>query len=334
MGHISNVSAVVASAAALPLTDYATAQTAAPVGPGTTTYSFEGGVSFANLGKSDFPGGIVGFIPQDTDKTGSLAQSSGDLGPGHRTGGYGSFSVTRNIDAVNDWRFSAGFNLFETATHSANASQGFTGDFFSGTNTAALTESDRFGLYTLDFDFGRNFNAGIFQLRAFAGLRSLYEHDHLDTAFQTSGTDKTGFETNTTTITNGLSQGRSSFYGVGPRVGLDFFTGSTFGVVGSISGALLGGIRQSNYFTGQNVIVNGGTPAFSTSGLTQNENSWVGNISGSLGGAWQFSPTGQLVIGYKLDQWYNVRETFNFAGLTRKEDILIQTPFIRVVLRF
>jgi Legionella pneumophila major outer membrane protein precursor len=335
MGHISKVSAVVASAAALPLADYAAAQTAAPVGPGTTTYSFEGGVSFANLGRSDFPGGAVGFIPQDTDKTGSTPQSSGDIGPGHRTGGYGSFSVTRNIDAVNDWRFSTGFNLFGTATRSASASEGFTSEFFSGaTNSAGLTESDRFGLYTMDFDFGRSFNAGIFKLRAFAGLRSLYEHDHLDTAFQTSGTDKTGFETNTTTTTTGVFQGRSSFYGLGPRVGLDFFTGSTFGVVGSISGAVLGGVRQSNYFIAENVVVNGGTPTFSVSGLTQNQNSWVGNISGYLGGAWQFSPKGQLVIGYKLDQWYNIRETFNFAGLNRKEDLLIQTPFIRVVLRF
>jgi hypothetical protein len=29
-----------------------------------------------------------------------------------------------------------------------------------------------------------------------------------------------------------------------------------------------------------------------------------------------------------------VRENFNFAGFAKKEDILIQTPFIRATLRF
>jgi Legionella pneumophila major outer membrane protein precursor len=334
MSRFSKASALVASAAALPLADPVAAQILPPGVPGTTTYSFEGGVSFSNLSNSNYPAGAVPFIPQDLDKVGSPPRSFGDLDPGRRTGGYGSFSTARNIDAVWDWRFSAGFNVFGTSTRSADASQLFTGSSFSAINTAAITERDRFRLYTADFDFGRNWTTGIVQVRAFAGLRSLYTNDRFDAFFHTEGTDKTGFLTNTTTITDSLSQGRSTFFGLGPRAGMDFFAGSTFGVVGNISGALLVGSRQSSVFTTDTIVVNGGSPTFGTNRVASNETTYVGNISGSLGAAWQFSPMGQLVVGYKVDKWYNVRESFAFFGLSRKEDIFIQTPFIRATLRF
>src|ERR1700681_3221329 len=130
MSGFSKVSALVASAAALPLADSAAAQILPPGPPGTTTYSFEGGVSFSNLSNSNYPAGAVPFIPQDLDKVGSPPRSFGDLDPGRRTGGYGSFSIARNIDAVNDWRFSAGFYVFGTRERSAGASQLFTGSSF------------------------------------------------------------------------------------------------------------------------------------------------------------------------------------------------------------
>jgi hypothetical protein len=334
MTRVSKVSALVASAAALPFADSVAAQTPTPAAPGTTTFSFEGGVSFSNLANANFPAGAVPFIPQSAGKLGSPPLAFGNLDPGQRTGGYGSFSVARNIDAINDWRFSAGFYVFGTSQRSADASQLFTGEAFSATNTAAIAERDRFGLYTADFDFGQNSTIGFVKVRAFAGLRSLYTNDRFDDAFHLAGTDKTGFLTNSTTLTDRLSQGRSSFFGVGPRVGMDFFAGSTFGIVGNFSGAVLAGSRQSSVFTNDSVVVDGGSPTFGANRLSSSETTWVANVSGSIGAAWQFSPTGQLVIGYKLDQWYNVRENFAFFGLNRKEDILIQTPFIRATMRF
>jgi hypothetical protein len=331
--RVAKISAAVASAAAASQVDAAAAQTVVPF-PGTTTFTIEGGISFSNFSNSAFPAGAVPFIPQDLDKTGASPVSSGNLDPGRRTGGYGSFSVARNIDAVNDWRFSAGFNVFGTGEHSATASQLFTGIAFSATNTAAITERDRFGLYTADFDFGRNWSAGMIRVRAFAGVRTLYTNDQFDAVFHTEGTDKTGLFTTTTTVTDSMSRGRSSFFGVGPRVGVDFFAGSTFGIVGNVSGALLGGVRQSSFSTVDSVAINGGAPTFGSTLLSNNGNGWVGNLSGSLGAAWQFSPNGELVIGYKLDKWYNVREKFAFVGFDKKEDVFIQTPFIRATLRF
>jgi hypothetical protein len=334
MSRFSKVSALVASAAALPLADSVAAQTLPSGVPGATTFSFEGGVSFSNLSNSNYPAGAVPFIPQDLDKVGSPPRSMGDLDPGRRFGGYGSFSVARNINAVDDWRFSAGFNVFGTSERTTFASQTFTAPFFSATNSAAITERDRFGLYTADFDFGRNWTTGMVQVRAFAGLRSLYTNDRFDALLHTEGTDKTGFLRSTTTIADSLSRGRSTFFGLGPRAGMDFFAGSTFGVVGNVSGALLVGSRQSSVFTTDMIVVNGGSSIFGANLVTNNETTFVGNISGSLGAAWQFSPMGQLVIGYKVDKWYNVRENFSFSGLSRKEDIFIQTPFIRATMRF
>jgi hypothetical protein len=330
--RVSKVSAIIASAAAASHADTAAAQPPPPVG--TTTVTIEGGVSFSNFSDSAFPAGAVPFIPQDIDKTGALPLSSGNLDLGRQRGGYGSFSVARNIDAVNDWRFSAGFNVFGSGERSATASQLFTGTGFSATNTAAITERDRFGLYTADFDFGRNWSTGMVRTRAFAGLRALYANDRFDALINTVGTDKIGISRESTTATDSVSLGRSSFFGLGPRVGVDVFAGSTFGIVGNFSAALLGGVRQSSFSTTSSVVVDGGIPTVSAMLIGNNGNTWVGNLSGSLGAAWQFSPAGQLVIGYKLDQWYNIRESFAFAGFGKKEDVLIQTPFIRATLRF
>jgi hypothetical protein len=341
---VSKLSAVIASAAAASQADSAAAQVAAPVA-GTTTFSVEGGVAFSNFSNTAFPQGAVPFIPQTLDKTGLTPQSFGNLEPGQKTGGYGSFSIARNFDALNDWRFSAGFFNFRTGDQSASASQVFTNfENFTATNLASITERDRFGLYTSDFDFGRNFIAGMLRVRAFAGVRTLYTNEQFDATFHTEGTDKTGLF-NPVTTTDSLLQGRSTFFGAGPRVGVDTFFGSTFGIVGSASAALLAGYRQSSFSTSTTSSVTSGpipdaaplaAAAVGTglNYLTRNETDWVGHLAGSIGAAWQFSPNGQLVIGYKLEKWWNVRESFNFAGFDKKQDILVQTPFIKATLRF
>jgi hypothetical protein len=332
--HVSKISAVVASAAAASQADGAAAQTTASFVPGPWTVTVEGGVAFSNFSNSAYPAGAVPFIPQDTDKTGSTPLSSGNLNPGQRTGGYGSFSVARNINAVDDWRFSAGFNVFGSGDHSATASEAFTGDFPGATNTAAITESDRFGLYTADFDFGRHWSAGIFQFRSFVGLRALYTNDRFESVLNTAGTDKVGFLTDSTTIANTSSVGRSDYFGLGPRAGIDFSTGAKFGFVGGFSAALLEGYRQSSYSTTSSAVTDGGAPVVNGTFTSINVPSWAGNLSGNLGVSWQFSPNGQLVVGYKIDQWFNVRESFAFAGFDKKQDVLIQTPFIRATIRF
>jgi Legionella pneumophila major outer membrane protein precursor len=332
MWRASKVSALIASAA-VASSDKALAQFA-PAKPGTMTYSFEGGFAFSNLSTTNFPNGAVPFIPQPFDKVGLPPQSSGNTDQGWRHGGYGSFSIARNFDAVNDWRFSAGFYGFNSGSGSASATQQFFGPLLDPINSASVTERDRFRLYTADFDFGRSFTAGVFQVRAFAGLRGAVVNEGYDSSIRTAETDKVGFLTTVTTVTDTTSFGRASFYGVGPRAGVEFFTGSVFGLVGNLSGAVLGGQRDVSVATTSVSTIDGGSPFSAFTRLTNNEFSWVANVTGSLGAAWQFAPNGQLVIGYKVDQWWNVRSSFSFVGLNRREDVLIQTPFIKATIRF
>ena len=335
----TTVSALLASAAAAAPLDKAAAQFA-PAVPGTMTYSFEGGFAFSNLSTTNFPAGAIPYIPQsmnllaNTPINGLTPRGIGTSGDGWQGGWYGAFSLARSIDAVNDWRLSGGFYRFNSRTGSASATQEFT-DFviFDAINSASVSERDRFQLYTADFDFGRHFTAGIFKVRAFGGLRAAYVGDGYDSGIHTVGNDKLGLDTITTT-TDTRAYGRASFYGVGPRVGFDFFTGSTWGLVGHLSGAVLGGYRDVSFSTFTLTSVNGAAPTSTGRELTQNAFSYAANMTGSLGVAWQFAPNGQLVLGYKLDQWWNVRSSFSFVGLDRKEDILIQTPFVKATFRF
>ena len=329
ISRVSTVSALLASAAAASPVDEAAAQFA-PAVPGTTTYSAEGGFSFSHLSNTTFPGGAIPYIPASFDKTGLPPQSTGGSHNGWVGGWYGAFSVTRNFDAVNDWRFSAGFYLFGSKLNTASATQEFT-DFvgFDVINSAAVSERNRFALYTADFDFGRSFNAGVFQVRAFSGLRSAYMRDGYDGTVHTEGTDVL----NGTTITDTLSWGRASFYGIGPRIGFDYFTGSTYGMVGGLSGAVLGGYREASFTTSFSSVTDGTAAPLVLSYRNQNQFSYVANLSGNIGFAWQFSPNGQLVVGYKLDQWWNARSSFDFGGLSRSEDLLIHTAFVRLTYR-
>jgi hypothetical protein len=80
--------------------------------------------------------------------------------------------------------------------------------------------------------------------------------------------------------------------------------------------------------------LNGATRTVTGTSLSDNHAGWIGNLEGTLGVAWQFSPNGQFMVGYRVDQWYNIRNSFSFAGFTNKQNVLTQTPFLRVTLRY
>ena len=325
-----------ASAAGIPAGD------AAAQPPGTswqgTTVSVEGGVAFSNYWTTTVPAGPASLLPvpsPTSGKVGSPPSTSGDLQSRQNIGGYGSFSVGRNIDPTLDWRFSAAFYDFAESGSDASASQLFTGfDNLTATNTASVVESNRFAFQTADFDFGKMWTQGPVQLRAFVGVRGLHTIDQFDRTISTSGTDKVGeFETQTTDTTMG-SSGSSSFTGLGPRAGVEFFTGSNVGLVGSLSGALIGGLRRANFDNTTTVVVDNGPPSVTRSTTLGDRTDWVGNLEGMVGVAFQFAPGGQAVLGYKVDQWYNIRDSFNFAGFNNQRDVLVQNPFLKVTVRY
>jgi hypothetical protein len=329
--------AVVAGAAAAGVpVGGAAAQPPAPFTP-TTTVSFEGGVAFSNYWQTTFPGSPTGLLPIVTDtadKTGLPPISSDPLQSKHNLGGYGSFSVGRDIDPTLDWRFSAAFYEFGTTTSLAHASQQFTVTLSpSFTNTASITETDRFAFQTFDFDLGKRWTQPFVQFRAFAGLRALHTNDRFSVATATEGTDKIGLLT-LATDTSIFSTGSSGFFGVGPRVGFEFSPGATFGLIGSASAAAIDGVRSAQFLRTTTVAVNGGPPTSTSLILSTDTIRWVGNLEAILGVAWRFSPNGQLAVGYKLDQWYNIRDSFSFAGYANKQNVMTQAPFLKVSLRY
>jgi hypothetical protein len=250
--------------------------------------------------------------------------------------GYGSFSFGRNYQSNPsvDWRFSAAIFDFGTTSSSASASQVVSGLLTSATNTASITENDRFSFQTFDFDFGQKFTSGPVQLRAFAGLRGIHTDELFSTAVDTTGLDKIGFETFGTLSTTTSSQGKSEYFGAGPRVGIDFNTIGPWSLVGSVSGAFIEGYRHGEFMTTMVTSLNGATRTVTGTSLSDNHAGWIGNLEGTLGVAWQFSPNGQFMVGYRVDQWYNIRNSFSFAGFTNKQNVLTQTPFLRVTLRY
>lgn len=325
-----------ASAAGLPLG--AAAAPPAPPPANDMTVSVEGGVAFSKYWQTTFPADAASLLPSPSlgfDKVGSPPTSTGGLQSKNNIGGYGSFSFGRNYQGNPnvDWRFSAAIFDFGTTSDSASASQHVSGLFTSATNTASITENDRFSFQTFDFDFGQKFTPGPIQVRAFAGLRVLHTDERFDTTVATTGLDKIGFLTFDTLATTMSAQGSSEYLGAGPRVGLDFNTIGPWQLVGSVSAAFLEGYRQAQYTTTTLAALTASSSTTGTS-LSDYRADWVGNLEAMLGVAWQFSPNAQFMVGYKVDQWYNIRNSFSFAGFANKQDVLTQTPFLRVTLRY
>ncbi len=268
------------------------------------TVSIEGGLLFSDFSPSTlFPSGVPGA------SKGLFPTTEGSLTPKKNIGGYGAISFGQDINQDFDWRISAAFNAFRTNSRSATTT--------STRETHSVTESETFKFLTIDFDIGRKWENGNLKFRTFAGLRGLRTVDDF------SDTDLI-IELGTTTT---LTGGNSHFTGVGPRIGLDFFYGSTFGIVGSASAAAIWGVYDSSLFLTSTSTGIGGS--------SQNRSGWIENVSGSLGFQWEFAPRYYIVLGYKADMWWNIRDDFGFTGIdfNRDKDIFSHGPFLRVTVR-
>ena len=285
------VLAAAAAAVAAPA-GHAQAQSNVPSFTPKTMISAEGGFLFANYQSPIASIGKVG-LP----------------GSSNNTGGYGAISFGQDINPFYDWRISGAFNAFRQNNQGGSTS----GLFFTDTTT----QSDKFSFLTFDFDVGRRWENGNLQLRTFAGFRGLRTADNfgaLDTTVSKLGTSLSSLS------------GDSHFTGLGPRVGLEMFYGSTFGVVGSVSAAAIFGVRDSTFTSNVDGVL---------TNMGQNKWTWVENISGSLGLSWQFAPGYSVVVGYKADQWWNIRDNFSYTGMTSQgdKDVLTHGPFLRVTVR-
>lgn len=321
-------------------------------------FSAEGGALISDYSRTSFPGGVDAA----TGKLGDIADrtNSGSLAPGHNHGWFGALSIGRDIDPVWDWRLTGTFNSFNRNSRSASGNT-FANDLGTiESSSRSVTESDRFRFGTIDFDIGRKSQQGLWQTRTFYGARFLGAEQNLNITdaqakgfFSTDGGDQfidTSFNSTTQT------RARSHLWAFGPRVGIEGFYGSTFGITGAASAAFLVGWRSSDFEQNQK---GSGTLSFcidapgpgcfgpiteplsSSADARRSRFVGVGDLAGSLGLAWRPSQTVTFEAGYKLEFLWNAGESFNFANdkalsgtFDQKKDILVQKPYVKAIIVF
>jgi hypothetical protein len=279
---LSHFSAIAASTAALGA-GAAHAADLAVVADKEWKVSVEGGFLWAEPGSS-YTGDKIGFTGVDDAE-----------------GGYGAFSVGRDINDTLDWRLSAAFTAFEEAVN----------DFVFEFGDEGFSIDD-FDHQTVDFDLGWNTSTNNVTWRLFGGV----SFAHIETSSFTSVEEFPLIE----------SDQDEEFYGAGPRIGAEFSYGQTYGVAGLFSAAVFGGSRDT---TGS-LFIDGDLEE----SVDDEETVWVGNLRASLGVFAKPSESTTFTVGYRVDAWFNVRGESLSSEFTQDEDTVSHGPFVKVATEF
>lgn len=245
--------------------------------------SVEGGAAFSNFSRDSF------------DSEGKLG-----LTPETDVGGYGAISIGRKIEGTEfDWRIGASATQFLT-----NEASAFAGPY------ALSIESDA-GFQSVDFDIGSKIGGGMLDGRIFLGVRGLYEQDSASTAV-----DKLGY-------LSGSIDGKHEFLGAGPRIGADVRFGGTFGIVGSVSAAILYGVHNSQVSFDANYLGS----AYSVPIASETDTDWVTDVSASAGASWRPSDATEFVVGYRAERLGSIKAM-------QTDDVMEHGPFLKLNVKF
>jgi hypothetical protein len=171
--------------------------------------------------------------------------------------------------------------------------------------------------YFLDFLAGRDVGLGV------------NDPPHLSFGLRVARFNhKASLTTTTLTITPGPSQtaaGSSRFLGYGPRISLkgSHPLGSAMSIDYGLGASYLYGKKDSSYsFNG-------------TTLFTSSSKGWHANLDASLALGWQMSPAAKLGIGYRIEYWQGVLDSFDGAtGAFHAQNRIAQGPFINLTVRF
>mgnify|MGYP001151585567 CR=1 FL=1 len=168
---------------------------------------------------------------------------------------------------------------------------------------------------TVDLDLGYHVNGNPLT-RLLFGARLLHSNDSLDYIYGDGG-----FNFDYSYEAEG--------WAIGPRVGLQSETmlgGSQFGFVAEGSGSVLFGsfdVDRHDWDSG---------------GSSSSQSRTVYNLEGLAGLSWHPSTNVAFTIGYRAQQWWNLREGagINADGyrLEADEDVLVHGPFLRAAVNF
>ncbi len=202
-----------------------------------------------------------------------------------------------------------------------------------------------------DFEAGYNWTMGNNStLRLFGGLRFAHFNQ------TTKGSDFYGTATldggfNPVGTYNGSYKRKTTFWGIGPRIGLNGQFGigdSGFNVFGAVSGAVLFGKfkdKHSGSYSAFSTIDGSSATAWSTKDKSKSK--VVPNAEGEIGLGYNFNTGGGskvgIQVGYRAEGWWGVTsnapiDTGNMGSFSPKSsnssDLFIHGPFVRLVATF
>jgi hypothetical protein len=296
--------AAVIAAAAIPVT----AQAADPVPiPEECGYYFalEGGALF---GESPFDAS-----PDKLGEGGDVDRDNFDDELGFR----GAAAFGQCFPSGFDWRIGVAVSQFMNNDASLSSAGGGSG--------SADYESD-FDYETVDLELGFRPNMdGLSDLRLFAGLRFLHSEDSLDKLGTVPIIDELEIDSETEISTE--------FFGIGPRGGFDFATGTMgegpFGISGMAAASVIFGKRDFEC-DGDDC---------DEADDDDDDDETIFNLEAALGFDLHLSETSKVTIGYRGEYWDNLIGSEDVPGdklgdISTDKDLLVHGPFLKFVSEF
>jgi opacity protein-like surface antigen len=219
---------------------------------------------------------------------------------GDQDGFYAAITYRRMFNPNWDWQITGTATWFDELSDSS--------DDFGGNIRSDLD------FQTIDLDAGYHFNGNPLT-RFLFGIRVLHSDDSLRFTAD--------FNTRQTFDAEG--------WAFGPRVGIQSETmlgSSNFGFVAEASGSILFGSFDTDTFTSDT----GTSDSYSDSRTLY-------NLEGLAGLSWHASDRLTFTAGYRLQQWWNLREGTSISDfgdffLTADGDPLVHGPFLRAATTF
>ena len=229
---------------------------------------------------------------------------------------------------TNGWDFGLGFQAGFPRGHEHRAFNAGGGTFVSD------TVKNKLDYQVADFEAGYNLAlGGATALRLFGGVRAAWFDQKATGNMLLTG------------IGTAQSSRRTSYWGVGPRVGVngEFGLGGALHLFGGLSGAaLIGKFKDKHAFVGTN-IQNG---PFNYAYTNANKTKLVPNLDGEIGLGYRFDTGGGAFVlqaGYRGDAWWGTASQGHMIGFPnapgtifhpKDGDDFFHGPFVRLAMTF
>jgi hypothetical protein len=228
-------------------------------------------------------------------------------------GGMAGIALGGAIDPERDWHVAWQGSWLNNRNTTTSSPTGF--------NTI-VSASNQLSIQTLDGDIGFRVPSAP-GLRWFAGASVLNAKNDIDYS------DRDSFKL-------GNFAHRTDLWGAGPRGGLEatvpLESGTFLNFMGAGSVIFAHRSHDVGFSYNNSGAVGAGTPSYDRS-VT------VHNLEGSAALGYRFSPSGNIQVGYRVQQWWNLAPQVSAATNTGtfnsgESDVLVHGPFAKITVAF